>query len=124
MATAEAVGSALKTFEWDRLGPVRQAMTGEGERATRAAGIMTRLRDALVADELTVPIASALRQVDREIFEFLAVPPPITPPPPPPPANRMTRPANASNDALLAEVHAFLESHADRDVDVSWQVRE
>jgi len=126
MASAETVTAALGSFEWDRLAPLRQAMASEGPRAASAAAIIARLQDALVADEIVTAVGPALRRADREIFEWLAGDPPPPPPPPPPggSAGSARRRVGASDDELLRQVREFLESHADRDVDVTWQVRE
>lgn len=126
MASAESVTAALRAFEWDRLTPLRQALTGEGDRAAGAAAIIARLQDALVADEIVTAIGPALKKADREIFEWLSGPGPTPPPPPPPPAlgGSARRAVGSSNEDLLRQVRDFLESHADRDVDVSWRVRE
>lgn len=128
MASADAVVSALRSFEWDRLMPLRHATASEDARASSAAGIISRLQDALLADEIVTSIGHALKKADREIFEWLSDPG-LTPPPPPPPppageSGRGQRSANQSNDALLSQVREFLESNPDRDVDVTWQVRE
>lgn len=130
MASAEQVSTALRGFQWDRLAPVRQAMQGEGERADAAAGIITRLQQALGADEITSNAAKALQTADREIFEWLAAAKPVAPPRVAPPTvapdlgGHARRAPGASNDDLLRQVRQFLESHSDRDVDVTWQVRE
>jgi hypothetical protein len=132
MASAEQVAAALRGFQWDRLAPIRQGMQGEGERADAAAGILTRLQNALRADELVTGIAGALRTADSDIFTWLT--PPVAIPTQQPnraPApidphhgGRARRAPGASNDDLLREVRQFLERNADREVDVSWQVRE
>jgi hypothetical protein len=126
MASAESVTAALRAFEWDRLTPLRQALTGEGDRAAGAAAIIARLQDALVSDEIVTAIGPALKKADREIFEWLSGPVPTPPPPPPPPAlgGSARRAVGSSNEDLLRQVRNFLESHADREVDVSWRVRE
>ncbi|GAA4393356.1 hypothetical protein GCM10023153_13220 [Ornithinibacter aureus] len=130
MASADSVTAALGSFEWDRLAPLRQAMASEGPRAASAAAIIARMQDALVADEIVTAVGPALRRADREIFEWLAGDPSPTPPPPPPPpppggsAGSARRTVGSSDDELLRQVREFLQSHADRDVDVTWQVRE
>ncbi|EWT07978.1 phage resistance protein [Intrasporangium chromatireducens Q5-1] len=129
LSSAEAVTMALRSFEWDRLAPVRQAMQGEGEESDTAAGIVQRLQKAIGGDEIVSAAATALGQADREIFEWLARRRPPKPDPTPPPLDssirgNARRAPGASNDELLRQVRQFLESHGDREVDVSWQVRE
>jgi hypothetical protein len=129
MASAEQVAAALRGFEWGRLAPIRQGMQGEGERADAAAGILTRLQNALRADELVTGVAGALRTVDSDIFAWLTPavpiqPPVVSPPPLPGRSGHARRSPGASNEDLLREVRQFLERNADREVDVSWQVRE
>ncbi|MBL8929410.1 MAG: hypothetical protein JNL54_04730, partial [Kineosporiaceae bacterium] len=125
--SAVDVAAALRGFAWERLAPLRQAMSGEGERASSAAAIVNDLRDALEHDEIVTAIGPALHECDNAIFRWLAGPesgPGRTPPPPPrPPVSQSARRrAGESNQAVLDGVAAFLGQHGDETVEVTWRV--
>lgn len=127
LASAAAVTAALAGFQWNRITPLQDAMTGEGDRATAAAAVVIRLRDALAADEIVIPIERGLREADDGIFEWLkgtVVPPPPPPLPPVTSGGRATRAPGASSDAVLRDLQTFLDEHPRSEVEVSWQVRE
>mgnify|MGYP001179613518 CR=1 FL=1 len=132
MASAIPVTSALRSFEWDRLNPLRQAMAGENDDAASAARIITGLQDALVSDEIVRPIGQALKKADREIFDWLASlhPHPVAKPPsaarplPQDTGGSALRAAGSSSDDLVRQVRSFLDSHSTRAVEVTWRVLE
>ncbi|WP_052589426.1 DUF6079 family protein [Luteipulveratus mongoliensis] len=133
LKTAEPVTAALQSYAWDRIEPLRDATQGEGERAASAAGIIRDLRDALHADEIVTGIGGALARTDNEIFAWLAASTPVEPlapaSPKPAPANpnqqgSSRRAAGGSNEDVLRQASAFLESHPEREIEISWQVRE
>jgi hypothetical protein len=128
LASAEAVERALAAFHWDRLEPLRDAMKGEGSRATEAAAIVNDLRSALEQDELPVPVARALAACENGIFTWLAAGTPPPPPPPPGPTPKpgvkeghANRPRGAENSGVIKQLTAFLEENPDAAVEVTWK---
>ena len=129
LASAESVTRSLAGFEWGRLAPLREAMKGEGSRAESAAEIVNALREALKSDEIVAPVAGALKTADDAVFAWLAEATPTPTPPSPTPApvvahGHASRAAGGSDDELVRLMRAFLAEHADKAVDVTWQVRE
>lgn len=128
LSSAVAVTKSLASFEWGRLAPLLDAMKGEGDRADSAAQIVNALREALKADEIVAPVATALKATDDAIFKWLSEPSPGPGPGPTPPPPRVggeaRRRAGEGSEELIGLMRAFLAEHADKDVDVTWQVRE
>ena len=120
-------------YDWHRFAPLIAASSGEGERADEAAGILTRLREALLADEFTTQFAPAITNADRELFDWLArvnpgpMPPvpPVSPPPVPPKVGTSGR-ASLRGKGGLSEVSRqlgqFVEEHPNDNVVVEWRV--
>jgi hypothetical protein len=141
LSSAAAVTDAVSRFPWQRLDRLRQAMNAEGDRAASAAVVVNGVRDALERDEIVSSVAPALRICDDGIYAWLASdqadpqpgPGPIPGPGPQPgpgpgpidPASRSgraTRTTRGGDDAVLADLKAFLARHPDEAVEVTWRV--
>ncbi|MBK6874125.1 MAG: phage resistance protein [Kineosporiaceae bacterium] len=128
LGSAPAVSAALNRFQWSRLDPLLQAMTGEGEGARRAAAVVNALRDALQANEQVTPIGAALHAADDGAFRWLTdqtappSPDPVGPIEPPAGAGRTTRARRAPNEEIIADLRSFLDAHPDEAVEVTWRV--
>jgi hypothetical protein len=105
-------------------------MSGEGDAATDAAQVVNAVYGALQQDEIVTGISGALSSCDSGIFDWLIKHGAVTPPPPPPPlpapplpgrSGRRTRRPREGNEAVLADLRAFLDRYPDTSVDVTWQ---
>lgn len=135
LATASDVTAALNGFDWSRLAPLKSAAEGEGTSADKAATIIERVRTAVESEEFTTGVAAALRQADRDIFDWLRAqipaprptPPGATPTPPPTPATaagkRRLR-AGEPVTVITQEIEDFRREHEGREVTVEWRLEE
>lgn len=128
IASAADVTAALNAFPWDRLAPLRSATNSEGERADTARAIINRLQDGLGAEQLTTRIETVLERAERGMWDWVTPADPGSTSPQPPPhaatGGSARRAPGASDDDLLRQVRDFLTAHRDREVDVTWEVRE
>jgi hypothetical protein len=128
LSRAPAVTSAVDTFRWDRLAPLRAAENQGDDSGRAAARVLTALREALAADEFATRLGPALSQTDDAIFEWLSRvrPPSLYHPRPPGPggAGRATRAKGAPASEVLGPLQAFLNAHRDEQVVVEWRVQE
>lgn len=132
LTTSAVVASTLHRFRWERLGPLKQAEQGEGERADAAARILQTLRQRLEQDEVVAPIDEALADADNSIFTWLAestpaADPPKKPRPPKQPSNRTglhrLRQGEPLDD-VVAELRQFQACNPDVAIEVEWRVAE
>ena len=141
---AQDVASAVDTFRWDRLGPLRAAENQDDDHGRDAARALRALREAVGTDEFATKLRLALSAADDAVFEWLSagqraepvpVPPvyrpddvPIYVPPSPLPsagrAGRATRSKGAPASEVLGPLRAFLDAHPDDQVVVEWRVQE
>ena len=143
LSQAPAVTSAVDTFRWDRLAPLRAAESQDDDNGRAAARVLTALRETLAADEFATRLGPALSQTDDAIFEWLSggqraervPPPPVYRPddvpiyvPPSLPssgqAGRTTLTKGAPAREVLGPLQAFLDAHRDEQVVVEWRVQE
>lgn len=133
LASAGPVAAKVSGYDWHRFAQLITASSGEGERADEAAGILTRLREALLADEFTTQLAPAITNADRELFEWLArgnpgpKPPvsPVSPPRLPPKPGTSGRASLRGRDGLsrvAEELREFVDDHPNENVVVEWRV--
>ena len=133
LASAGAVAAKVTGYDWHRFAQLITASSGEGERADEAAGILTRLREALIADEFTTQLAPAITNADRELFDWLArVNPGPRPPfhaegtPTGPPkagtAGRTSLRGRGGLSEVSRQLGQFVEEHPDQNVVVEWRV--
>ncbi len=97
-----------------------------------ARAVLDELRSTAAFDEHAKPLAPVLRSTVDSAVQIITPVPPTTPTPPqappqpspaPQPGNSETVPA-AEVDAVLAKVRAFAREHADREITISWDVRQ
>jgi len=140
LTQATAVASAIRGFQWGRLGPLMAAAQRDDDRGRAAAQIMAELRTAVQSDEFSVRLSGVLTSTDQAIFDWLAD---GQPPPPPPPAEMPVTPGAAATgsgvtpaaaagravlargadpEQVVAQVRAFLGEHGDREVTVEWRI--
>jgi hypothetical protein len=140
---ADAVASAVDSFRWERLAPLRASENQTDDRGRAAAGTLTALREAVEADEFATRLGPVLSRTDDAVFEWLSVGQrvlqvpdpqllrpddvPIYVPPTFPPGSgsgRATRAKGAPASEVLDELAAFLDAHRDEQVVVEWRVQE
>ncbi|MDQ7993693.1 MAG: hypothetical protein AAGC63_16295, partial [Propionicimonas sp.] len=133
LSSAPQVTSTLNGFDWNRLAPLKAASEGEGTTADKAAKIIETVRTAVESDEFTTSIATALRQADSDIFEWMRaqVPaphpgptPPVPPRTTPPAAGRRRLSAGEPVTAVAEEIESFRREHEGREVTVEWRLEE
>ncbi len=142
LSTATGVAELLSGYRWDRLRPLLDAEAGSDEAARKAAGILSALRSAVMADEMTTGVRTALDASGDAVFAWMAdrartppaVVPPVVPPLPGPddvplvlpgrPRGNATRQKGASAQLVLDQLGAFLAEHAGEQVAVEWRVSE
>jgi hypothetical protein len=140
LSTAAAVGEALSSYRWDRLGPLFDAQSGEDESSRQAEAVLRTLRSAVLADEMTNGVRQALDAAGDAVFGWLAArapAPPVTPPAVPPigpndvdipvpvhKGGRAVRAKGAPGRAVLEQLESFLAEHSDEQVVVEWRVSE
>ena len=148
IGSAPEVTAALAGYRWDRLLPLQHAErpgTGHPDdvRAGGARDILARLREAVLADEITRRLRQAFAESEDQIFTWLAVPAvqepdrpetqagPVVDPDQVPltlPAGdrsrRVTRAKGAPAEPVLAELRDFLDQHRDETVVVEWRVQD
>lgn len=133
LSSADEVSRALTGFHWERLEPLVSAARGEGQRADAAAQVLSRLRQALDADEIVTGASQALARAEAEIFDWLATQEPTTSEPKHGPdedpvtviaRGSATRVPGGEDDDLVSLLRRFLSDNKDAAVEVSWQVRE
>jgi hypothetical protein len=141
LSRAGAVATAVDTFRWDRLDPLRAAEDQPDERGRGAASTLKELCDAVAADEFTTRLGSVLTATDNAIFDWLALGQPATPIPPPSqphpddvPIHLPPRPSGADGTAtrakgapaseVLGPLTKFLDAHRHEQVIVEWRVQE
>lgn len=137
LRTAADVAAALDGFAWDRLAPLRVASAGEGAAADKGARIVEAVREAVEADELTIPIRAALKKAEDDIFGWLRDQVQVSPPPPPaPPVSLPDRPVGQprptsgrrrvrpgeSLSTVKAELDSFKAAHEGKHITVEWKV--
>ncbi|MFJ8834305.1 hypothetical protein [Micromonospora aurantiaca] len=125
ISSAGEVGAALVSASWDNF----EIIGGLSEPyAARAEAILGDLRRAAQADELTTPLASALRRTQSEATALLREsvtppPPPTLPPlPPGPSVVRRRRVAAPEISSAVEELTAYAESHPNATIEVSWRI--
>jgi hypothetical protein len=144
LSRAQAVASAVDTFRWERLAPLRAAESQADESGRAAAGTLTALREAVEADEFATRLGPVLSRTDDAVFDWLSagqrvhqVPDPMPRRPddvpiyvPPSPlassglSGRATRAKGAAASDVLGPLEAFLDAHRDEQVIVEWRVQE
>jgi hypothetical protein len=144
LSRAQAVASAVDTFRWERLAPLRAAENHGDDRGRAAAGTLTVLREAVEADEFATRLGPVLAKTDDAVFEWLSAGqgvyqapdllprrpddvPIYVPPSPLPPegrSGRATRAKGAPSNEVLGPLAAFLDAHRDEPVTVEWRVQE
>jgi hypothetical protein len=144
LGRAQAVASAVSSFRWDRLAPLRAAESQADDRGRAAAGTLAGLRDAVAADEFATRLGPVLSATDDAVFEWLSSGQPAEPvagpqprrpddvpiyvPPSPLPApgsaGRATRTKGAPASEVIGPLAAFLDAHRDEQVVVEWRVQE
>ena len=142
LSTATPVGESLGRNRWDRLEPLLEAERRPDESGQRAARILTRLRSAVHADEMTDPVQQALETASDAVFAWLAERAPShaaaetrdskAPAEPPigpddvaiPLPVRAVRAGNEPSSAVLDQLASFLAEHPDEQVEVTWRVLE
>ena len=91
---------------------------------------LSRLREALLADEFTTQLAPAITNADRELFEWLArgnpgPKPPVSPPPVAPKPGTSGRASLRGRGGLSRvsdQLREFVDEHPDQNVLVEWRV--
>ena len=123
---AAAITAALSSYRWERLAPLLDAERSGDDAGRRAASILTALRSAVMADELTTRLRPALQASEDAAFSWLTPPPPPLPPPPPRPkaAGAARLRPGAPTGPVLDELAAFLTEHTAEEVIVEWRVQE
>jgi hypothetical protein len=139
MGQAQPCADALINGNWQLLDVVRDLGDHRREAALR---IVTRLREALTADEHVVPLKSRLAEVERDAIQLLAAAAPVSPGPiaAPTPLPPMLPPAPAFNGpelvderqalrltgadaaAALDDLKARMESDRDLELTLSWRL--
>lgn len=132
LASAGAVAAKATGYDWHRFAQLITASSGEGERADEAAGILTRLREALIADEFTTQLAPAITNADRELFDWLArgnQVPHVTDPrgghddgKTIPTGGRTRFRGRGGLSEVSRQLGQFVEEHPDQNVVVEWRV--
>lgn len=141
LTRAADVSSALTRFRWDRLDPLKAASTDDD-----AKQILSRLRLGMTSDEIVTRAADALQRADDEAYQWAigrSQPPspgpgpsPVPPAPDPGPIDPgpvvirdphrhvVQRNDPGAHQTVLSELRAFLTTHADDQVEVTWRVVE
>lgn len=146
LSSAAGVTHALQGFDWAWLAEPLKTRAGEGEQAEGAAALLNRLCQRLSADEREHPAATALKDADREVRDWLvAQRPVVTPQPsvqpvppdfPPevpitnlPPESEPGWPTRAVGGTTrgrgaraATELNAFLREHPEAEVEITWRV--
>jgi hypothetical protein len=126
LASAQAVGDALGRVFWEPLQAVGRL---QDERRERGLEIVTRVAEALQADELTLALAPVLQEAQQQAVRLLA---PERPPPPPPPPPGWKTVEKGEKDGLtaegvrelLAELERKLAAGKNRRLKITWVVLE
>lgn len=135
LSTAAAVGEALSSYRWDRLGPLFDAESGEDASSRRAEAVLRTLRSAVLADEMSNGVRQALDAAGDAVFGWLSdasrgssdtvkkidevkidVPDKAR--------GAATRQKGAPARSVLEQLASFLAEHADEQVVVEWRVSE
>ncbi|MEV4415911.1 DUF6079 family protein [Catellatospora sp. NPDC049609] len=134
LTSAQTLVTGLASFPMDRLRPVQDAAGKDsGERAVAARGIVQRLRDAVIADELAQGLLSALKRAEDEAFRWaLETTGDKGKPGPDHPDDGKRKPARGSHtvashndlDETVAQLRAFAAERAGRPFTVEWQADE
>jgi len=138
LSTASVVTAALREFRWERLRPLQEAQTREGERSAQAADILEELRRQLEHDELVASITDGLGRAEEQLFVWLAGPrvidsgaPVVVSPPTPTPEVDPSAVSNTrrvgtgdSIDPAVQALQAFRRAHPGATVEVTWRVAE
>ena len=119
MTTAGQVAAAFGGFRWERLTPLLEAEAGDDEAARDAQAILTRLRDALAADEIVTGAKAALDSVDNAVFHWLT-------------EHRRKAPVSGyarltpgvDRGSSLEPLHDFLDKHPDDTTVVEWRIEQ
>jgi hypothetical protein len=140
LSRAQAVTSAVDTFRWDRLAPLRAAESQGDKHGQAAASTLKTLREAVAADEFATRLGPVLSATDDAIFEWLSAGQPAEPVPPsqhlgpddvhirmprtlPGASGGARRAKGASSTGVLAQLESFLNEHRDEEVVVEWRVQ-
>ncbi len=146
LATAAELAAKMDGYKWERLTPLLNAAAGEGPRADRAAGILSRLREAVQDEELHQPLAKALVAAENEVFGWLQEgteapdpgphtdgtiggPPgggggigPLSPPRRRPDSSGQRRVRRGEGlDGVIEELRRFSADHRDSEIIVEWR---
>jgi hypothetical protein len=134
LSSAAGVARELSSYRWEQLQPVQSAADADSS----AAAVLARLQSAAQADEITTRLGPVLTATSSEVFTWMASrvadktlprvpPPPVVEPPvvePPDSPNRARRAGGAASSSVLEQLQAFLDDHADDEVEVMWRVVE
>jgi hypothetical protein len=118
LSRAQSVASAVDTFRWDRLEPLRAAENQADERGRAAARTLARLREAAGSDEFATRLGRVLSETDDAIFDWLK------PDPKPSHGGRATRTKGGPDNAVFEPLGEFLKAHRGDQVIVEWRVQE
>lgn len=141
ITTSSDVTTSLRSYQWDRLAPLRAAAS-ESPSDVTATNILAGLRDALADEEFVSPLRPALRSAGDAIFGWLTEragtgtrqPEPATETRvvtsagdveiivPVRASGKRSRIKGAPADEVLHELSAFLDAHPDDTVVVEWRV--
>lgn len=119
---------ALQQVNWQ---PIEALASLGDDRRQAAEELLTELRQALELDEIAVPLAAKLHDVERRAVALL-IPPKPPPPPPPPPPDPWKTVSSATHKRLTvrearAKFDAALKTTRESDevrVSVSWTIEE
>lgn len=126
ISSAGEVAEALASAPWDNF----EIVAGlPGSHSARATAILAVLRRAAQADELTTPLASALRRAQSDATALLRdsvtpppLPPPLPPLPPNPPVVERRQVAAARIDSAVEDLTAYAEAHPEATIEVTWRI--
>lgn len=131
LASATEVIDTLNRFDWDWLTDPLQARNGEGTHAEDAATLINKLIHRLCLDEYDSPAKTVLREAERDVRNWLRQKTPIVDPTPPNPTIRKVDPIvprkgtfRGTGKALRNDIDAFLDTHPDTQIEVTWRVVE
>ncbi|MGC4888067.1 BREX-2 system ATPase PglY [Micromonospora sp. DT227] len=123
ISSAGAIAAALAGASWDNFEIVADLPE---PYAGDAAPILSELRRVAKADELTAPLAPAMRRAQAETVDLIRratrkLPPP-PPPPPPPTATEREVITRGASDQAFGRLRDYVEDHPEATIEVTWRI--
>jgi hypothetical protein len=127
LSRAKDLVTALDSAPWELFDAVGRLAD---DRAAAGQDIQTRVAETLEADELAVPLASALKAIASDAVRLLSAAPPAQPPPSPPVSappggwRKVASGERVSASEAIAQIRDVAEARNKKRVVVSWTAEE